>query len=249
MKNNKFQIIGVFLLALLCNACDSKAVAENFIHIKPLHPNDYSLYRVSDDLIVHIPTPYTQFWNKPDKVLPLPKDLTRFPKKQLSFHFFMPNFTGYSEKNIFDEFDENRIDVVYVQYAGMGQEQPNTPGFFPPNMLKNITSGVAAIDPTKSVLKNGLQCFEQRPFDESKQYCYGMRDADKKEYILLDTMIPPYADWIKYPQMQARYFSPQYGGIEILWRTNMKHFDKWQDIDSQIWKFIAAWNVAPKQPN
>ena len=211
---------------------------------KPLAPNDYSLYRVSDSLIVHVPPAYTQFWNKPDKVLPLPKDLTRFPKQQLSFHFFMPNFTGYTEKNISDEFDENRIDVIYVKFAGMGQEQLNSPGFFPPNMIKNITRGPAAIDSSKYVLKHGLQCFEQRPFDESKQYCYGLRDADKKEFILLDTMIPPYADWIKYPQMQARYFSPQYGGIEILWRANMKHFSSWQEIDSQIWKFLTQWNLS-----
>ncbi|MDO8699672.1 MAG: hypothetical protein Q7J75_04530 [Rhodoferax sp.] len=118
-------------------------------------------------------------------------------------------------------------------------------GGYPPNMYQRITTGVARIDPEKYEEKNGLHCFERRPNEKENQTCYGLRDAASGEYILLDITVPPYEDWIKYPHMQAKYFSPKYGGVEILWRAHMKNFSRWQDIDSQIWKFIEAWNISP----
>ena len=46
------------------------------------------------------------------------------------------------------------------------------------------------------------------------------------------------------PLMQARYFSRRYGGVRIAWRTHVRNFSRWREIDAQIWKFIDAWNVA-----
>ena len=46
--------------------------------------------------------------------------------------------------------------------------------------------------------------------------------------------------------MSTKYFSHKYGGIEIAWHAHMKNFAQWREIDTQIWKYIDAWNIAPK---
>jgi len=49
--------------------------------------------------------------------------------------------------------------------------------------------------------------------------------------------------------MQARYFTPMYGGLRIVWRTNAKNLPNWQVIDAAIWRFIKEWNLIPKETN
>jgi hypothetical protein len=44
--------------------------------------------------------------------------------------------------------------------------------------------------------------------------------------------------------MRADYFSKSYGQVAIAWWTNANNLSHWRDIDTQVWKFMAAWNVA-----
>ena len=84
--------------------------------------------------------------------------------------------------------------------------------------------------------------------DTDEQFCYGKRDSDLNEYPLLDVIVPPYSPGHLFPMMTTRYFSPKYGGVEIAWRSHMKNWPRWREIDARIWKYIDAWNVAPKRP-
>lgn len=43
--------------------------------------------------------------------------------------------------------------------------------------------------------------------------------------------------------MKATYFIPRYGGIELTWVAQMKHFPHWREIDQQIWRFIEQWSI------
>jgi hypothetical protein len=47
--------------------------------------------------------------------------------------------------------------------------------------------------------------------------------------------------------MTARYFSKRYDGVEVSWRTNTKNLPHWREIDDQVWKFLADWNVADRK--
>jgi hypothetical protein len=103
-----------------------------------------------------------------------------------------------------------------------------------------------AFDSDKFEERYGLRCYEKLDPTSDTQYCYGKRESDLDEYLLLDVAFPPYRSWIRFPNMQAKYFSPKYGGLEIVWRTHMNNFPHWREIDAQIWKYIAAWNIAPQ---
>lgn len=259
MTPRPYQIAAIAMLALLCSACDSKNITEKPMYEPPLKPGQVldkdteygkkwpgkpALFKLSDTMLLQIPPTYQKFWEQGDKVTRPPADLSKLPSGGLiGFHFFMPDFSGFTPDNYESEFHEDRVDVIWVKPVGMGQEQPGATGSYPPNMYQRMTTGTAKLDPDKYEEKYGLRCFSPRPHDLDMRTCYGLRDATTGEYILLRISVPPYEDWIKYPNMQAEYFSPQYGGVEILWRANMKHFARWQDIDSQIWKFIEAWNI------
>lgn len=212
-----------------------------------------ALFKLSDTLLLQIPPMYQKFWIQRDKVTRAPADLDKIPKGGLiGFEFFMPDFSGYTPYNYESEFHEDRVQVVYVEHVGMGAEQPGASGYFPPNMFQRITTGVGSINQERYEERFGLRCYEKRPNDMDNQVCYGVRDATVGEFILLDITVPPYNISTRYPHMQARYFSPRYGGMNIVWRSHMKHFERWRDIDVQIWKFIDAWNIAkpvlqPKQ--
>lgn len=266
MKLSFFKFYAIAMLASLCCACDSKtieqplAMAEQPMLAPPLNPGQVldmgteygkkwpgkpALFKLSDTVLLQIPPMYQQFWNQGDKVTRPPADLSKLPSGGLiGFEFFMPGFSGYTPENYKNEFDENKVQVRYLKYVGLASDVPGEPDFFPPRSFRNISAPPSLIDSEKYEEKFGLKCYEAPIGNKEKQFCYGLRDAARGEYILLDIMTPPYAPvWVN-PLMRARYFTPQYGGMEILWWANMKHFPRWHDIDSQIWKFIDTWNIS-----
>jgi hypothetical protein len=244
-------------LALVCSSCDSKTMLDNpslgsdqilssNTKYAKSWPNKPALFKLSNKLLLQIPPNYQRFWEQGDKVIRPPVNLATLSAGGLvGFQFFMPDFSGYTPENYEKEFDEEKVDVVYLEYKGMGPEQPKAAGAYPPNVFQRvIVDSEPIFDAQKFEDKFGLRCYEPRLNNDVDPICYGKRDNKHDEYIILEIMKPPYEKWVKYPLMQARYFTPQYGGMEIVWRAHMKHFPKWHEIDSQIWKFIDAWNIS-----
>ena len=250
MHKSRFKSIFLLLFAFLCNACDSKAVTDTFGKMRSLNGYDYSIFKISDILILHPPAEYGQFWDKPEKYPALPKDLSVFPVVETAFRFHMPNFTGHTAESIKLDFDRTRVDVIQISAASMDAIKPGAPGAYPPNSFVRISERPFRLfDPEKYEEKYGLRCYERPETKKTEpQICYGKRDSDVEEYIIIEAYTPPYENWITFPILRTHYFSPKYGGIEIAWRTHMDNFSKWKEIDAQIWKFLDAWNVAPKQP-
>jgi hypothetical protein len=256
VKPLPYRTAAIALLALLCCACDSKTVVEKPMYAPPLKPgqvldknSEYAktwpgrpaLFKLSSTVFLQIPPQYQGFWLQGDKVTRPPTDLSRLPiQSQVGFQFFMPDFSGYTPENYQTEFHEDLVSVLYVRYEGMGAEQPGAPGAYPPNGFANLTRLPRVIEPDNYIEEYGLRCYPS-PSDVAFQTCFGKSGT---EFISLRRMPPPYESWVKYPLMQARYFTPKYGGIEIVWRAHMKHFPKWAEIDQQIWKFIDDWNIA-----
>jgi hypothetical protein len=206
---------------------------------KRLWPGRPALFKLKDSIILAIPPQFQQFWRqKNEPRAPMAPD--QIPTSKLvGFHFFLPNFSGYTPQNYKNEFDENRVDVVEVAAADLSQAVPDAPGYYPPNMIKRML--VPPLNESHYQEMDGLKCYPGIP---TRLICYGPRDPVSNEDILLQVDVPPYGPATRFPLIQAHYFTPLYGGLTVAWRTNAKNLSQWREIDMQIWKFIASWNVA-----
>jgi HlyD family secretion protein len=204
-----------------------------------LWPGRPALFKLKDNLILAIPPQFQQFWRQKDEPR-APMAAEQIPTSKLvGFHFFLPNFSGYTPQNYKNDFDENKVDVVEVAAADPSQAVPDSPGYYPPNMIKRML--VPPLNESDYQEMYGLKCY---PGILTRLICYGRRDPVSNENILLQVDVPPYGPATRFPLIQAHYFTPLYGGLTVAWRTNAKNLSQWREIDMQIWKFIASWNVA-----
>ena len=162
-------------------------------------------------------------------------------RSEVQFDFFLPDFSGYTLQNYQNESDENKVEIVYLHAGDPHEAEPDAPGEYPPNMLKRSLRDF--LNPADYKDMYGLRCYRGRNLSD-RVACYGRRDTGGED-ILLYTFLPPYPPGVTFPQMQARYFSKRYGGVRIAWRTYAGNLPRWQEIDTQIWKFIDAWQVVP----
>jgi hypothetical protein len=222
-----------------------------------LDPNsDYAKYwtgmpgwiNFDDKMLLKITQQFGVFWtqdaaNSGMYSIKRPKSIVL--AQELAFSLFLPDFEGYTPDNYKSEFDENEIKILSIDSAPMSYAESGAAGSYPPNAFKRISDGL--VDTTKYTEKYGLRCYSfTKNIPEGSGYsefCYGLRDAKLGEYILLDVFVPPYPDWMRNPFMRTTYFTKQYGGLEISWRTNAKNFSRWQEIDQQIWQHLEEWNL------
>lgn len=255
-------------LVIACSACVAATPGDSFVEppLKPGQvldpdsqfakswPSKPSLVKLKDNLILAIPAQHHQFWTQRhwltriDTSFRPPYPLDKLPyAKSAGFTMHLPDFFGYTPDNYLKDFDENRVEIVYISPAPMSYMEPNAPGSYPPNQFARVSTGpYRAFDPEKYEEKYGLRCYQQLDRDSDSQSCYGKRGAEPDDYLFLDITPPPYRPSTRFPNMTTNYFSPKYGGLEIAWRTHMKNWPRWREIDTQVWKYIDAWNVAPK---
>jgi hypothetical protein len=162
-------------------------------------------------------------------------------RTEARFDFFLPDFSGYTLQNYRNEFDENKVEVVYLHAGDPHEADPGAPGEYPPNMLERLLQDF--LNPKDYKDMYGLRCYKARVLID-RLTCYGSRDAATREDILL--YVPgPDVSQSTFPVLKANYFSRRYGGVRIAWRTHARNLPHWHEIDAQIWKFIDTWNVAP----
>jgi hypothetical protein len=195
--------------------------------------------KITDQLVLAIPLGYLRaavYHGKARKAL-----LTvQSDRAEAQFDFFLPDFSGYTLENFRNDADANKVEVVYLHAGDPHEADADAAGEYPPNMLKRALRDF--LDPNAYKDQFGLRCYEDRD-PSGRRTCYGKRTAD--EDILLYTKVPPYAQGDTFPVMQARYFSRRYGGVRLAWRSHVQNLPRWHDIDAQIWKFIAEWQVQP----
>lgn len=217
-------------------------------------PGKPALVKLKDNLILSIPPQFHKFWALRDPstgkemAFRPPFPIEKLPLAKLAgFVMHTPDFEGYRPDNYLNEFDEDTVLVYQIQPASMSAMEPDATGAYPPNVFKRRSTGeYRFIDPEKYEEIHGLRCYERRARDDDRQICYGKRESALEEYLILDIYVPPYSPATVYPIMSTHYFTPKYGGLEIAWRAHMKNFEHWREIDVQIWKYIDAWNIAPK---
>lgn len=264
MRHKIVRLMLIAALGVLLGGCEAKVndagltlpVDAKGKLVKPQTPYEQwltdkpSYFNLSAELQLRIPPQYQQLWLQKDIV---PRRLEAMNKVSaggpLAFIFFMPDFSGFTPQNYDKEFHEDRVYVL-IEAVGLGQEKPGAPGGYPENMYQRLLSGGTTIDVSSREMPYGLKCYRRMQkkleSDPDRQSCYGVRNDSSGRLIQLNAMIPPHPDWVQYPLMQAAYFSPDHGGVELIWRTHMKNFPRWKEIDQQIWRWIGEWNIAPQ---
>lgn len=164
---------------------------------------------------------------------------------EVRFDFFLPDFTGYTLDNHRNGDDPNRVEVVYLHAGDRHEADPDAPGEYPPNMLKRLLQ--EAFDPGHYRDQYGLRCYQGR-MSRGRIACYGRRDAQSGEYLVLTALVAPFPAGVGFPVFQARYFSARYGGVRLEWRAHVSQLPRWHEIDAQVWKFIDAWKVPAAGP-
>jgi hypothetical protein len=243
--------LGVLLVLgfLVCSGCARKSPGPQ--HAQPPVPalsawpqGRSEPLKITDDLSLEVPLEYERSaiyrdQNPTRAVLSGQSD-----RAEAQFDFFLPDFSGYTLQNYRDEANPSKVEVVYLHAGDPHEADPDTPGEYPPNMLKRLLTD--AYNPAAYEDQYGLRCYRSR-VPTNRLACYGKRDGAGGEFILLYVPQPPFPP-DAFPQIQARYFSKQYGGVRIAWRTHVRNLPHWHEIDMQIWKFIEAWNVAAPAP-
>ncbi len=196
--------------------------------------------KITDSLVLEIPLEYQRAAIQREAPL-RPMFPTATGHTEVQFDFFLPNFSGYTLQNYRNESDPNKVEVVYLHEGNPHEAEPDAPGEYPPNMLKRALGELLNPDDHRELY--GLKCYAERARPDHFA-CYGQRDAARHEDIMLFTQLAPYPAEVTFPQLQARYFSRRYGGVRIAWRTHAGNLPRWREIDTHIWQFIEAWNVA-----
>jgi len=197
--------------------------------------------KITDTLVLAIPLQFERSAVGDDKA-PRSPFSGAAGRTEVRFDFFLPDFSGYTLQNYRNDFAENKVEVVYLHAGDPHEADSGAPGEYPPNMLKRMLQD--QLNPHDYKDMYGLRCYKGRVLTD-RLTCYGRRDAAAGEDILLYVPLAQDAAPNSFPMLRANYFSRRYGGVRIAWRTHVRNLPRWQDIDAQIWKFIAAWNVAP----
>lgn len=209
-----------------------------------------ALFNMSEHLKLAVPPQYQRFWLQRDEVTRAPADITKLPMHPLNsgaaleFHFFLPDFTGFTPKNYEDEFHQDKVYVL-IEAVGMGQEKLGAPGAYPPNMFQRSILEGGTYDPQKFEMHHGLQCYwSKQTHKDNTAACYAFSSDTRQAWFQIHVPFPPHPEFMVNPLIQSRYFSTSHGGVLLMWRTHVKNFDRWKEIDQKIWEFIAEWNVA-----
>jgi hypothetical protein len=197
--------------------------------------------KITATLVLAIPLQYERSAVGDDKA-PRSPFADAAGRTEVRFDFFLPDFHGYTLQNYRNDFDESKVEVVYLHAGDPHEADPDAPGEYPPNMLKRMLKELLNPGDYKDLY--GLRCYKGRVLTD-RFTCYGVRDAAAREDILLYVPLAPDASPNTFPMLKANYFSRRYGGVRIAWRTHMRNLPRWHDIDAQIWKLVEAWNVAP----
>ena len=87
--------------------------------------------------------------------------------------------------------------------------------------------------------KYDLDCYVSS-YADHHFLCYG---KSKNGGVLLKAI---QNDFSSFRSLQGdTYEYGKYGGISIMWQTDVKNLEKWQEIDEEIWKLLEIWNVSP----
>lgn len=200
--------------------------------------------KITDSLVVSVPVKYIRYemLTCGEATDGVPRDAPS-NSTSASFEFFLPDFDGFTDKTLHDPFAPNEVKVAHVisEKNEFGPKVNYIVGR-PSDQLKNMLAGSTGANPNKYRDMFGLRCYADKILT-SKMWCYSAQAGEDHEGIFFDVDVQLNGRGVPNPLMRTEYFSQRYGGIEVSWWTSAENMSHWREIDAQIWKFLAAWNV------
>src|SRR5215472_15509397 len=93
--------------------------------------------KITDTLVLAIPLQYERSAVEDGKA-PRSPFAGAAGRTEVRFDFFLPDFSGYTLQNYRNDFDENKVEVIYLHAGDPHEADPDAPGEYPPNMLKRL---------------------------------------------------------------------------------------------------------------
>lgn len=239
------RLIGITLwLGLAVAALPGHAIVMAAASCSPSWPNGISVpIKITDSLVLAIPLKYLRYeWiNCRRSPAEIEKRRASLPLNAgAGFDFFLPDFSGYTMERFREPFGNDQVHVAYVVSARVVGFRPPDAAKLESDQFKNELRVLA--DTGKYRDMYGLRCYEGKIL-KNRMFCYSARSGEEHRGILLSVDVPPYAPGVN-PLMRVNYFSKSYGQIAVSWWSDAKNLPHWCEIDSRLWQFMAAWNVA-----
>lgn len=217
-------------------------------------PGDPTVFKLKDSLILAIPQHFDREHREPVwmvngvKTKTPPFDTKTLPvADQAPAGFYLPDYAQHfhtgSPKGYLDK---SLVQVAYIAAV---------PAYILESGLYTSTSDaftrrMSGLDLTHYEFLAGLRCYKYEGNTGDSRACYGDRNDSSEEFISMRITVPPYQSATHFPNYQVRYRTKKYGGVQVSWRSHMDTFPHWKQIDAELWKYIEAWNIAPKDaPN
>lgn len=219
-----------------------------------------SIYRkLANGMVFEIPAQYMPFWASHDKSVKYWIETQRLDElleePGLGFTFYMPDYVGWTPDNAHYPMDQLNPDWVWgagYEYKGLGEEQPDAPGSYPPNVEARIKKSVAEGASQVFGKVHGLTCYANLTHVVKKsgvielsnrKACVGIGAYGHPVFIHIH--LPPFETGalLRYPSMYADYYTPEYGGLHITWHVSTKHLARWKEIDAFVWRALKEWVI------
>lgn len=219
-----------------------------------------NVYRkLANGMVFEIPAQYAPFWMTKDKSVQHWISAQRLgelvEESGLGFTLFMPDFFGWTPDTAFDQIDQLYPDWVWgigYHYKGLGEEQPDAPGSYPPNVEVRIQKTVARGASQVFGKVHGLTCYTSltTPYNKpgvveigDTKSCIGV--GAHGHPVLINIDLPPFEkdSLMRYPHLFANYYTPEYGGLHITWHVSTKHLARWKEIDAFVWRALKEWVI------
>jgi len=217
-----------------------------------------SYRKLANGMVFEIPAQYSVFWLNQYEEKKRSFDAQRLEdlvaESDVGFTFFMPDFIGWTPDTANGKlslYDPDWVNGVRIEYRGLGEEKPDAPGPYPPNvearMKKSVTDGSSML----FGMVHDLTCYASltRPHDKpgvvevgDGKSCIGVGSYGNP--VFLKIYLPPFSSpATRYPHIFAYYYTPEYGGLYITWRVSTKHVARWREIDAFVWRALKEWVI------
>lgn len=219
-------------------------------------PKTAGLYRLPNDLVLAIPPDFHPWWtlinfSKGDKAVRMPAARSKAKSAEmLGFSFFLPDYKGYDRSNYSDPFRKDLVTVTSITPVPARDFEPNAPGRYPPNVLPRVLQTDELPYYKKEYTQlHGLNCHYPIKQATSPKFCYAQNHNFPDHIVMLDAGLEPKENWVTNPQIEAAYSTRMHGGVEIRWSTSVENIARWNEIDTQINRFISSWTIPKNAQN
>lgn len=203
---------------------------------------DYEFYRPArEHYLGQFPIDYAP--EKFPSITQQEADLLPMPDSNRQLQFDLKLRDSYFQAT--DGYLPDHDDQVRVRIEGLTMDMISM-GMTSKKALIEIIDNPKFIKLGSKFEKYGLECYIRNISDQFYFY-YGESKAKNVTGVFFHISTSKDSRVVA---ISGNSYEPHiYGGVWVKWETNLNNWDKWQEIDSAIWRLLETWNAAPLNHN